>query len=244
MDSNRFDYGRDAFAFIDELNRLGSSADVIAALRKALNRAGFEYFCFYGFPKPDQKFDEAMLAAHLPPRWLELYLSENYAQIDHTIRFSKQTNRPFEWKSVPYDVAREPRTANLVRRVNDFGLAGGYCIPIPGPRGMEGGVWMGGSKTELSSDTKPVLHLTALYAFERLRSILNWEPGKRTVLTPREREVLAWAAQGKSAWEIGEILNIAKRTVDEHARNSFHKLGAANRTQAVAVALREHLIPV
>jgi DNA-binding CsgD family transcriptional regulator len=55
-------------------------------------------------------------------------------------------------------------------------------------------------------------------------------------LTPREREVLWWAAQGKSAKEIGEILHITKRTVDEHTRNAARKLSAANRTQAVAVA--------
>jgi DNA-binding CsgD family transcriptional regulator len=61
-------------------------------------------------------------------------------------------------------------------------------------------------------------------------------------LTPREREVLSWAAQGKSASQIGEILRITKRTADEHARRAVRKLGAANRTHAVAIALRERLI--
>ncbi len=61
-------------------------------------------------------------------------------------------------------------------------------------------------------------------------------------LTLREREVLWWAAQGKSAWEIGEILHIVKRTVDQHTQNAVRKLGAVNRTQAVAMALRERLI--
>jgi LuxR family transcriptional regulator, quorum-sensing system regulator BjaR1 len=68
------------------------------------------------------------------------------------------------------------------------------------------------------------------------------EGGVGPVLTPREREVLAWAAQGKSAWEIGEILEIAKRTVDEHAQTAVRKLGAVNRTHAVAIALRDNLI--
>jgi DNA-binding CsgD family transcriptional regulator len=61
-------------------------------------------------------------------------------------------------------------------------------------------------------------------------------------LSPREREVLWWAAEGKSAQEIGEILQIAKRTVDEHTQKAIRKLGAANRTQAVATALRKKLI--
>jgi DNA-binding CsgD family transcriptional regulator len=69
-------------------------------------------------------------------------------------------------------------------------------------------------------------------------------PLERAWLTPREREVLTWVANGKSAWEIGAILAIAKRTVDEHVQNVIRKLGAANRTQATAIAVRNRLIEV
>jgi LuxR family transcriptional regulator, quorum-sensing system regulator BjaR1 len=63
-------------------------------------------------------------------------------------------------------------------------------------------------------------------------------------LTSREVEVLTWAAQGKSAWEIGEILEIAKRTVDEHVQTAVRKLGAVNRTHAVAIAVRDRIIAI
>lgn len=61
-------------------------------------------------------------------------------------------------------------------------------------------------------------------------------------LTSREIEVLTWVARGKSAWEIGEILDIAKRTVDEHVQTAVKKIGAANRTNAVAIAVRDRII--
>jgi DNA-binding CsgD family transcriptional regulator len=61
-------------------------------------------------------------------------------------------------------------------------------------------------------------------------------------LTPREREILAWVSRGKTAWEIGEILHITRRTVESHIENATRSLGAATRTQAVAIALRERLI--
>jgi LuxR family transcriptional regulator, quorum-sensing system regulator BjaR1 len=61
-------------------------------------------------------------------------------------------------------------------------------------------------------------------------------------LTSRESEVLRWVANGKAAWEIAEILDIAKRTVDEHAQTAVRKLGATNRPHAVAIALRDGLI--
>jgi DNA-binding CsgD family transcriptional regulator len=61
-------------------------------------------------------------------------------------------------------------------------------------------------------------------------------------LTPREREVLSWVARGKSAWEVAQILHITGRTVEEHVHNVVRKLGASNRTQAVAIALHNRLI--
>ncbi|MCK9919477.1 helix-turn-helix transcriptional regulator [Microbacteriaceae bacterium K1510] len=63
-------------------------------------------------------------------------------------------------------------------------------------------------------------------------------------LTAREVEVLTWVARGKSAWEIGEILNIAKRTVDEHVQTAVRKMGAVNRTHAVALAIRDRIITI
>jgi LuxR family quorum sensing-dependent transcriptional regulator len=69
--------------------------------------------------------------------------------------------------------------------------------------------------------------------------------GNRTTsLTSREVEVLTWVARGKSAWEIGEILDITKRTVDEHVQAAVRKMGAANRTHAVAIAIRDRFIDI
>jgi LuxR family transcriptional regulator, quorum-sensing system regulator BjaR1 len=61
-------------------------------------------------------------------------------------------------------------------------------------------------------------------------------------LTSRESEVLFWVANGKSTAEIAGILHISKRTVDEHVQTSIRKLDAANRTHAVAIALRDRII--
>ena len=63
-------------------------------------------------------------------------------------------------------------------------------------------------------------------------------------LTRRELEVLTWVARGKSAWETAEILGISKRTVDEHVQTATRKLGAANRTHSIALALLRHIIEI
>ncbi|HLH92540.1 MAG TPA: helix-turn-helix domain-containing protein [Xanthobacteraceae bacterium] len=66
--------------------------------------------------------------------------------------------------------------------------------------------------------------------------------GGRRRLTAREREILVWIATGKSDWETGEILTLSRRTVAKHSQTILQKLAAANRTQAVAIALRESII--
>lgn len=59
----------------------------------------------------------------------------------------------------------------------------------------------------------------------------------QSTLTPREIEILKWLKHGKSSWEISKILKIGERTVNYHVNNIKEKLGAVNRTQAVAIAL-------
>jgi DNA-binding CsgD family transcriptional regulator len=103
------------------------------------------------------------------------------------------------------------------------------------------------------SESQPadILEVARAHGLTIARRKGHWEyietaeaPKRVQSLTPREREVLTWAARGKSAWEIGEILHITKRTVDEHVRTATRKLGATNRTQAVAIALRNRIIDV
>jgi LuxR family quorum sensing-dependent transcriptional regulator len=56
--------------------------------------------------------------------------------------------------------------------------------------------------------------------------------------------VIAWAAAGKSTWEVSCILGIAESTVEKHVAAAVRKLGAANKVQAVAEALRAGEIPL
>jgi len=62
----------------------------------------------------------------------------------------------------------------------------------------------------------------------------------RLGLTPREGEVLARLADGKSNRDIAEILGLSPRTVTKHLEQIYAKLGVENRTSAVALALRHY----
>ncbi|WP_420810466.1 helix-turn-helix domain-containing protein [Corticimicrobacter populi] len=61
-------------------------------------------------------------------------------------------------------------------------------------------------------------------------------------LSPRELDCLNWIAQGKTSWETSRILQMSQRTVDYHIQSACTKLNAANRTAAVACAIRRRLV--
>jgi DNA-binding CsgD family transcriptional regulator len=60
-------------------------------------------------------------------------------------------------------------------------------------------------------------------------------------LTPREREMVAWAATGSSNEEIAAALFISPATVRTHVSRAMLKLGARSRAQLVVIAVRAGL---
>jgi DNA-binding NarL/FixJ family response regulator len=60
-------------------------------------------------------------------------------------------------------------------------------------------------------------------------------------LTPRERQVLSLVAEGATNRQIGAALFMAEKTASVHVSRILAKLGVQSRTQAAAVAHRQHL---
>jgi LuxR family quorum sensing-dependent transcriptional regulator len=235
-------YDRTGYQAIEAFGGVSTPQEVFAALKTALNFAGLRHFCLNLFPQPGAPFSDLILTCEVPPAWLELYLREDFAAVDPSIRHCRRVVMPFAYSDTPYDPHKEPRAAEVVRRARDFGVADGTLIPITGPTGCIGDLWVGGKDESFRPTDIPAIHILALYAFHKVQQLMHPAACTTADLSGREREVLKWVANGKTATEIGDVLHISQRTVEWHIQQAAQKLGAKNRMQAVVIAARDQLI--
>ena len=81
------------------------------------------------------------------------------------------------------------------------------------------------------------------YVSAEIKRILSKDPPV-AALSPRQKEILASIVRGLSNPDIAKQLGISLDMVKEHVETLFQKIGAANRAEAVAIALRKHLLKV
>jgi DNA-binding CsgD family transcriptional regulator len=63
-----------------------------------------------------------------------------------------------------------------------------------------------------------------------------------THITPREKEILHWIAEGKTADEVSVILGISHITVNTHKQSMMRKAGVYKDTALVAWGFRQYVI--
>ena len=130
---------------------------------------------------------------------------------------------------------------------NKMGMLGGVGIPLQSVDPTLIGISITNDRAIPPSDNKTLSQLFAAsnqFQLQRAR-ILNTAQEfelPHISLTPREREMLEWAAQGKSNGVIASILGISEKTVEFHMKSIFTKLDVSSRTTAVLKAVHMHLI--
>ena len=233
-------WGRRALDFVDAVERLGAP-DIIQMFEAEIKACGFHAYIMAGLPSPGTSLSDLTVANGWPPEWFEIYTRENFSVMDPIPQYGASTVQPFEWAEAHYDKDSNPAAHLVMTRATEFRLMQGYCIPL---HYDEGGAVISMATEQLTIDpvAKSALQLIGIYAHNRIRSLGRPKPEKRDLLTPREREILRWAADGKTSWEVSVILNISERTVKFHLNQASLKLNAVNRTAAVAKALARGLI--
>lgn len=118
--------------------------------------------------------------------------------------------------------------------MSEAGIADAICATSYGRHRTIASLHLGFRDPDLAPADALAIQLAGLMLTERLMSFAALPNEDEIRLTDRERDALAWVAEGKSDWETSMILGVAEATVRFHVDNARKKLGAANRAQAVA----------
>ncbi len=233
--------------FIQDVNAAGNLEDILACLRRQIERLGFERFT-YELMWPDGGARKPLFITSYPADWINRYIEKKYESDDLTCRNAGQMMRPFAWPEVKSNFHMTAPQRLVFNEAAELGLKSGGTVPIHGPGAAKAYVAVANSMaddefTKLFLARRHELHLLATYAHEKIMALgIDNAPSTMMKLTAREIEVMTWTARGKTRWEISEILSISEETVKAHTENACRKLNASNKTHATAVALVSGLI--
>lgn len=165
---------------------------------------------------------------------------------DPVMQHLKRQSMPIIWDQSTYVTTG---AVDLWEHQSHFGYATGIAMALHMPEGKH--FILGVDRDQpLPSNVSELqrivadLQLFAVHAQDSAMRVLLPEASRpeTPALTPREIEALSWTMEGKTAWEVGQILGISERTAVLHVNNAMHKLGCVNKHQAVLKALRLGLI--
>ena len=229
--------------FLQATRSIVSGPDLAARLNSALRELGFPNFSVTTVT-PLKLFQEPWRS--VPDEFIKTYEARRWHIIDPILQFARHTSLPFRWSSLggPH-FSLSPAQSRLLSDMQSFGLYSGFSIPIHGPKGSCDVISI--SRTTAQPVTAAEFDEIAAIAIIAWRRHLEFGarpggPGQPVALTDREAECLDLMQSGKTYAEMAALLGVTRKTIDFHARNVMHKLGANNRVTAVVIALRLGLI--
>ena len=108
--------------------------------------------------------------------------------------------------------------------------------------GADGALLKNSPQQELLAAIRAVANGTHVISKD-VREIMDADPPAQA-LSPRQKEILDLIVRGFSNADIANRFGISITVVKEHLVALYHKIDASNRTEAVAIALRKHLLKI
>jgi LuxR family quorum-sensing system transcriptional regulator CciR len=208
------------------------------AFGTAARALGFDHFALQGE-------GARLLLADLPANWI----FRPDPQRDIVFAAAANSLSPFLWSDIPRLVALTAADARAVEAAPP-----GFAVPIhgtpfsyeaaPPPCVSQAARFLGCCSflmrkgASLPAESFAAAHYIASLAFEAAGRVDRAPPG-RPRLTPRQRDCMVLAAQGKSDWEIGRLLGISESTVHKHIEDAKRRFGVSTRIQLVVRGLAE-----
>lgn len=245
----------------------GSIEALGAVMQASASKAGFESFTFLNGATRTNSSESVILT--VSKEWQETYFSEGFLDCDPVLMRALTSNAPFLWSDVKLPPSPGGRLSGAHRTMaaaRDQGYLDGMTLPLQlvdangSPyRSLWSLYWTDAERDlpAVAARHRTFFRLLAQVWEQRLQE-LSSDLSSRVIgnlavienmrahraLTAREVDSLCWAARGKTAAETAEILGLSVETVTTHVHKATRRLGAANKTHAVAIAIHRGVISV
>lgn len=232
--------------FVDAIQMAGDANAFERVAARVAQQFGFQRFAYLRLAG-----DTPMLISSYPKPWTSRYFDLGYQQLDPVVLRARVERDLFSWGGAAHAPAGNRAQRQFFDEATSFGIRSGITVPIRGGFGRFAAFTMTTSDREVNldrlvGDWRDIIHQVGLYYHVHVTARLDDTSVPRqhagSELTQRERQCLAWTAQGKTVADVAVLVAIAPRTVVFHLENARRKLGAASIAQCVAVALRRGLL--
>lgn len=157
---------------------------------------------------------------------------------------------PFITAAIDKVPSGRPELRRIAEAMREMGVRALITSPVHLPRGQIAMVTWGGPLSlaetrQVLQDFRPELLAASycfLHAFRAAAGQVRTTEEELSRLTPREWECLRLTAQGCREEQVASLVGLGSTTVRYHLDNVVRKLGATNRTHAVALAAQLGLL--
>lgn len=184
--------------------------------------------------------------------FIERWVARAYSLSNPVAILCRFEHLPFVWMSQDtpdYAVGDRETHVRTLQELAAQGVYASIIVPVRTPWGRIGYIGFGGRRPREDVDRLVEAHGADLLAMGHafLRLYLETHGAPRAPedcasLSPREVDCLTHVAQGHGDEEIAARLGISRHTARFHVENAVQKLGATNRTHAVALAAQLGLV--
>jgi LuxR family transcriptional regulator len=232
--------------FFSSLNHATTDGQLHGTLARAANSLGFPYFLYYGSVYDNFRQSTNTLISNYPEAYFNVNREPLLFNQHPSFVKSKLTGESVVWSKGLFN-----KQTSFKQAIAAAGLVSGWgALAMHRPNRL-GFLEFARNKGAITPDelaSKQHLMHAIADGLERRRSDLAMLNQTQTAnetfaaspmqcqLTLRELEILRWTADGKTADEIGFILNISPRTISYHLASIMSILDVPNKTAAVSRA--------
>lgn len=235
--------GADAYGFIERCRNKPTRTDLLEDLLASSKSLGFESVILAGVPVGGQKAAPMVELMGWPKAWFDRYCEKEHARSDAVCIYSARSHLPFKWDEVPEHWSRTEEYRRVQGEAAEFGICSGFAVPMHSLKHWQSvaSFASGRPHCDVSEQDEALLVAIAICAGMSIEALAHGET-ELDPLTERQKEVLLWVSEGKSAWAVSAILGISEATVRKHERKARETLGVATTMQAVVEAIRRRII--